>query len=43
MRAYMMEMDGGYCDVIINRWQQYTDKEAVLESTGETYNSKMTV
>ena len=43
MRAYMMEMDGGYCDVIINRWQQYTGKEAVLESTGETYNSKMTV
>jgi len=42
MRAYMMEMDGGYCDVIINRWQQYTGKEAVLESTGETYNSKMT-
>ena len=42
MRAYMMEMDGGYCDVIIKRWQQYTGKEAVLESTGETYNSKMT-
>jgi len=42
MRAYMMEMDGGYCDVIINRWQQYTGKVAVLESTGETYNSKMT-
>jgi len=41
MRAYMMEMDGGYCDVIINRWQQYTGKVAVLESTGETFNSKI--
>ena len=38
----MMELSPAYCDVIINRWQQYTGKEAVLESTGETYNSKMT-
>ena len=38
----MMELSQAYCDVIINRWQQYTGKEAVLESTGETYNSKMT-
>jgi DNA modification methylase len=33
----MMELDPKYCDVIINRWQQYTGKEAILESTGETY------
>jgi DNA modification methylase len=39
----MMELSPAYCDVIINRWQDYTGKEAVLESTGETYNSKMTV
>jgi len=39
----MMELDPRYSDVIINRWQQYTGKEAVLESTGETYNSKITV
>jgi DNA modification methylase len=37
----MMELDPKYCDVIINRWQQYTGKEAVLESTGETFNSKI--
>ena len=37
----MMELDPRYSDVIINRWQQYTGKEAVLESTGETYNSKI--
>ena len=38
----IMELSPAYCDVIINRWQKYTGKEAVLESTGETYNSKMT-
>ena len=40
--SYTMELSPAYCDVIINRWQQYTGKEAVLESTGETYNSKIT-
>jgi DNA modification methylase len=39
--CYSMELDPKYCDVIINRWQQYTGKEAVLESTGETFNSKI--
>jgi site-specific DNA-methyltransferase (adenine-specific) len=39
--CYMMELSQAYCDVIINRWQQYTGKEAVLESTGETFNSKI--
>jgi DNA modification methylase len=32
-----MEMDEYYCDVIINRWQNYTGKKATLESTGKTY------
>jgi 16S rRNA G966 N2-methylase RsmD len=41
--SYTMELDPKYCDVIIKRFQEYTGKEAVLESTGETYNSKMTV
>lgn len=38
-KCYGMELDEKYCDVIINRWQNYTGKEATLESTGETYNS----
>jgi len=42
-KSYTMELSPAYCDVIINRWKDYTGKEAVLESTGETYNSKMTV
>jgi len=38
-KCYGMELDEKYCDVIIKRWQQYTGKEAILESNGETYNS----
>lgn len=37
--AFVMELDEKFVDVIIKRWQDYTGKEATLESTGETYNS----
>lgn len=33
-----IELLPSYCDVTIQRWQNYTGKEAVLESTGEKYN-----
>lgn len=36
--AYLMEIDPKYCDVIINRWQDFTGKQATLESNGKTYN-----
>lgn len=36
-RAYMMERDAGYCDVIIKRWQDFTGQEAKLEGTDQTY------
>jgi DNA modification methylase len=38
-KCYGMELDEKYCDVIVNRWQNYTGKEATLELSGETYNS----
>lgn len=38
-KSYGMELDATYCDLTINRWQNYTGKEVTLESTGETYNS----
>ena len=34
---YSMELDEKYCDVIVNRWQNYTGKQATLESTGEFF------
>jgi len=32
-----IELDPKYCDVIVKRWQDFTGKEATLESTGETF------
>jgi len=34
----MMELDPKYCDVIINRWQDFTGKKAVHAETGEAFN-----
>jgi len=33
----MMELDPKYCDVIIQRWQDFTGQQATLEATGQTY------
>jgi hypothetical protein len=38
-RAFMMERDAGYCDVIVKRWQDFTGKQATLEATGDTFNT----
>ena len=37
-KCFTMELQEFYCDVIIKRWQEFTGKDAVLESTGETYS-----
>jgi DNA modification methylase len=36
-RSLTMELSEKYCDIIVNRWQNYTGKKATLESTGQTY------
>jgi len=33
----LMELDPKYCDVIVKRWQDFTGKQATLESTGQTF------
>ncbi len=35
-RAFLMELDPSYCDVIVDRYQRFTGKPAVLERTGES-------
>lgn len=38
-RAFLMEIDPSYCDVIVERWQTATGEQAVLEATGATFEA----
>ena len=38
-KCCMMEMSPKYCDTIIRRWQNLTGQQAILESTGRTFDS----
>ena len=35
--AYLMEISPKYCDIIINRWEEYTGKKAVRVRGGDAY------
>jgi DNA modification methylase len=35
-KCYGIEIDPHYCTVILNRWRNFTGKEPILESTGQT-------
>jgi DNA modification methylase len=37
-QALLMEIDPKYTDVILNRWQEFTGKEATLEVDGRTFD-----
>lgn len=36
----LMELDPKYCDVIIKRWQEFTGKQAILESDGKPFDGR---
>jgi hypothetical protein len=36
-RARALEIDPGYVDIAVRRWQSYTGKQAKLAATGETF------
>jgi len=36
-QARLIEMEPGYCDVIIRRWQEHSGKSAVLEADGRAF------
>jgi DNA modification methylase len=38
-KAYLMEIDPPSTDVIISRWEAFSGKKAVLESTGKTFEA----
>lgn len=37
--CYVMELDPKYCDVIVQRWQEFTGQTATLEETGKPFIS----
>jgi DNA modification methylase len=37
-KARLMELDPKYCDVIVKRWQDFTGKKAIHESSGKSFD-----
>jgi hypothetical protein len=38
--CHAIELSPAYVDVAVTRWQNFTGQTAMLESTGETFESK---
>jgi len=36
--ARLIELDPGYCDVIVRRWQEFTGRAATLDGSGRTFD-----
>lgn len=36
-RCYGLELSPAYCDVIVQRWQNFTGKQATLDGDGSTF------
>jgi DNA modification methylase len=36
-QARLIELEPRYCDVIVRRWEEFSGKQAVLESDGRTF------
>ncbi len=39
--VYAMEISPAYVDVAVLRWEKFTEREATLEATGETFAQRM--
>ena len=42
-QACLVELDPGYCDVIVRRWQEFTGKAATLNADGRNFDDAATV
>jgi DNA modification methylase len=36
-KAYGIELEPAYCDVIVQRWQNLTGKQATIDGSGHTF------
>jgi DNA modification methylase len=37
-QARLVELDPGYCDVIVQRWQRFSGRAATLDGDGRSYD-----
>lgn len=42
-RARVIELDPVYCDLVIRRWQELTQREAIHQASGQTFDDQRQV